>query len=61
MDLDLACDAGRELVGITSEINSGRVRIELAKVLTALRPYKATPAVRDLLETAHPVMTVKAS
>ena len=60
-DLERACDAGRELVAITSGINSGRVRLELARVLTALRPHSGEPAVRDLLESARPVMTVKAS
>lgn len=61
MDLDRACDVGRELVAITSEINSERVRLELATVLATLRPYKAERAVKDLFEVARPVMAVRAS
>ncbi len=60
-DLDLACDTGRDLLAVTSEIASNRVRLELARVLDALRPYQATPAVRDFLEAARLVMAVKAN
>ncbi len=60
-DLDLACDTGHELLAITSEIASNRVRLELARLLAALRPYQATPGVRDFLEAARPVMSVNAT
>lgn len=61
MDLRRACDAGRELVAITSEINSDRVRMELARLLATLRPYKANQAVKEFFEAARPVMALKAS
>jgi hypothetical protein len=54
--VDRACELGTELVILTSHLASDRVRVELTKLLTTLAPYRASPAVRDLLETAHPVL-----
>jgi len=54
--VDRACEIGSELVAVTSEIASDRVRVELAKVLTALRPYRRSAAVRELADAAQPFL-----
>jgi len=51
-----ACEFGSEFVAVTSEIASDRVRVELARVLTALRPYRRSAAVRELADAARPVL-----
>jgi hypothetical protein len=54
--VDRACEIGSELVAVTGEIASDRVRVELARVLTALRPYRRSAAVRELADAARPVL-----
>jgi hypothetical protein len=54
--VDRACEIGSELVAVTSGLASDRVQVELAKVLAALHPYRKSAAVRDLCETARPVL-----
>jgi len=59
-DFDAACTTGHELIAVTAEIASARVRTQVAKVLRALRPHQAKPAVKDLLEAARPLVDVHA-
>jgi hypothetical protein len=59
-DLDAACATGHELLAVTAEIESGRVLTQVARVLRALRPYQAKPAVSDLFEVARPLVDVHA-
>jgi len=55
--VDRACEEiGSELVAVTSEIASDRVKVELARVMTALRPYRRSAAVRELADAARPVL-----
>ncbi len=54
--VDRACEIGSELVAVTSEIASDRVKVELARVMTALRPYRRSAAVRELADAARPVL-----
>jgi len=44
--VDRACQLGAELVTITGQLASDRVKVELARVLTALQPYRTSAAVR---------------
>jgi transcriptional regulator with XRE-family HTH domain len=55
--VDAACHATGELVAITTQLASDRVKVELARVLTALRPYDASAAVREVTEAARPVLS----
>lgn len=54
--VDRACQIGAELVTITGQLSSDRVKVELARVLTTLRPYAQTAAVRELTEAARPLL-----
>ena len=54
--VDRACELGAELVTITGQLASDRVKVELARVLTALQPYRTSAAVRELAEAARPVL-----
>jgi len=54
--VDRACQVGAELVTITGQLASDRVRVELARVLCALHPYRSSAAVRELAEAARPVL-----
>jgi hypothetical protein len=54
--VDRACELGAELVTITGQLASDRVKVELARVLTALQPYRTSAAVRELVEAARPVL-----
>ena len=54
--VDRACQLGAELVTITGHLASDRVRVELAKVLDALQPYRTSAPVRELTEAARPVL-----
>jgi hypothetical protein len=54
--VDRACQLGAELVTITDQLASDRVKVELARVMTALRPYRTSAAVRELAEAARPVL-----
>lgn len=54
--VDRACEVGNDLVAVTSQIASDRVKVELAKVLKALHPYRQSAAVRELVEVARPVL-----
>jgi hypothetical protein len=54
--VDRACQVGTEMVAITAELASDRVRVELARVMAALRPYRTSAAVRDLAEAARPAL-----
>lgn len=54
--VDRACEIGHELVAITSQLASDRVRTQLANVLTALRPYQTSGAVHGLMEAALPIL-----
>ncbi len=55
-EVDQACAVGRELVAVASQLASDRVRLRLAEVLGALRPYRSLAAVQDLYEAARPVL-----
>jgi len=54
--VDRACEVGHELIAITSQLASDRVRAQLANVLNALRPYRTSAPVRRLIEAARPVL-----
>jgi hypothetical protein len=54
--VDRACQVGTELVTITRHLASDRVKVELARVLNALHPYRTSAAVRELAEAARPVL-----
>jgi hypothetical protein len=54
--VDRACQIGTELVTITSQLASDRVKVELARVLSVLQPYRTSPAARELTEAARPVL-----
>ena len=44
--VDRACQVGSELVTITGQLASDRVKVELAKMLNALHPYRTSAAVQ---------------
>jgi hypothetical protein len=54
--VDRACQLGAELVTVTGQLASDRVKVELARVMTALRPYRTSAAVRELAEAVRPVL-----
>jgi hypothetical protein len=54
--VDRACEIGHELITITSQLASDRVRTQLANVLTTLRPYRMSAPVQELMEAAQPVL-----
>jgi hypothetical protein len=54
--VDRACQLGAELVTITGQLASDRVKVALAQVLSALHPYRTSAAVRELAEAARPVL-----
>jgi len=54
--MDRACEVGHELVAMTSQLASDRVRTQLANVLNALRPYRTSGAVQGLIEAVRPVL-----
>lgn len=54
--VDRACQVGAELVTITGQIASDRVKVELARVLNTMRPYAQVSVVRELTEAARPVL-----
>ncbi len=54
--VDRACEVGAELVAITGQLASDRVKVELVRVLNALHPYCTSAAVRELAEAARPVL-----
>jgi hypothetical protein len=54
--VDRACQVGAELVTITGQLASDRLKVELARVLSALHPYRSSAAVRELAEAARPVL-----
>ncbi len=54
--VDAACQVTGELVAITAQLASDRVKVELARVLMALRPYHTSAAVREVTEAAQPVL-----
>ena len=51
-----SCQVAGELAAITAQLASDRVKVELARVLTALHPYRTSAAVRELIEAARPVL-----
>ncbi len=55
-DIDKACAVGQELVAVSGQLASDRVRIRLVEVFHALRPYRSVAAVQDLYEAARPVL-----
>ena len=55
--VDRACQVGSELVTITGQLASDRVKVELAKMLNALHPYRTSAAVQELAEAARPVLS----
>jgi hypothetical protein len=54
--VDAACQVTGELAAITAQLASDRVKVELARVVLALRPYRASAAVREAIEAAGPVL-----
>lgn len=54
--VDRACQVGAELVTITDQIASDRVKVELARVLNTMRPYAQVRVVRELTDAARPVL-----
>lgn len=54
--VDRACEVGHQLVDLASQLASDRVRIQLANVLDALRPYRMSATVQGLAEAARPVL-----
>ncbi len=54
--VDRACQIGSELVTVTSQLASDRVRVELTRVLSVLQPYRTSAAARELAEAARPVL-----
>jgi Helix-turn-helix domain len=54
--VDAACQVIGELAAITAQLASDRVKVELAKVVMALRPYRTSAAVREAIEAAGPVL-----
>lgn len=54
--VDKACEIGHELAAVTAQLDSGRLKLALAQVLDALRPYQEAATVRDLAEAARPVL-----
>lgn len=54
--VDRACQIGTELVTITSQLASDRVKVELARVLSVLQPYRTSAAAQELAEAARPVL-----
>jgi transcriptional regulator with XRE-family HTH domain len=54
--VDAACHLTGELVTITAQLASDRVKVELARVLAALRPYESSAAVREVTEAARQVL-----
>jgi hypothetical protein len=54
--VDRACEVGAELVTITGQLASDRVKVQLVRLLNALDPYRTSAAVRELAEAAQPVL-----
>jgi hypothetical protein len=54
--VDRACQVAAELVTITGQLASDWVEVELARVMTALQPYRTSAAVREVAEAARPVL-----
>jgi tetratricopeptide (TPR) repeat protein len=60
-EVERACAVATELVAMTSQLASARVRIRLAEALEALQPYRDVAVVRDLREAAQPVLALARS
>ena len=56
-DPEQACVAAHELIAVTPQLRSGRVRARLVEVLRALERYQGSAAVREVHEAARPVLT----